>query len=58
VSIKRGEIENSIVMDNCCIDIEEKITDSLIGPNSIISMNQIGPRGYRLIIGESSRISV
>jgi glucose-1-phosphate thymidylyltransferase len=58
VSIKRGEIENSIVMDNCHIDMEEKITDSLIGPSSTINMNQIGPRGYRLIIGESSRISV
>jgi glucose-1-phosphate thymidylyltransferase len=58
VSIKRGEIENSIVMDNCHIDIEEKITDSLIGPSSTINMNQIGPKGYRLIIGESSRISV
>ena len=58
VLIKRGEIENSIIMDNCHIDIEEKITDSLIGPSSTITMNQVGPRGYRFIIGENSRISV
>ena len=58
VLIKRGEIENSIIMDNCLIDIEAKITDSLMGPSSTINMNQIGPKGYRLIIGESSRISV
>jgi len=54
--IKRGEIENSIVMDNCYIDIEEKITDSLIGPHSTITANQSGPKGRKFIIGESSAV--
>lgn len=59
VTIKRGEIENSIVMDHCFIDVDEKITDSLIGPHSIIKANQFNkPKGYRFIIGERSKISI
>jgi len=58
VTIKRGEIENSIIMDNCLIDIEEKITDSLIGPNTEIITNQKGPKGHKLIVGESSKITL
>jgi glucose-1-phosphate thymidylyltransferase len=56
VLIKRGEIENSIIMDKCTIDIEGKIIDSIIGRFSEIGKNQKGPKGYRLTIGESSRI--
>ena len=56
--IKRGEIENSIIMDNCLIDIDEKITDSLIGPHSTIISQDSKPKGYRLIIGERSKITV
>lgn len=58
VRIKRGEIENSIVMDNCYIDIDEKIIDSLIGPHSTITTSQKGPKGRRLIIGESSLLNL
>lgn len=58
VTIKRGEIENSIIMGNCHIDINDKITDSLIGPHSSIFANQNGPKGHRLIVGEGSRITM
>jgi len=59
VAIKRGEIENSILMDNCLVDIDEKITDSLIGPYSVIAMNKRGkPKGYRCVIGERSKITI
>jgi len=54
--IKRGEVENSIIMDNCTIEINTKITDSIIGANSEIVTNQKGPRGHKLILGESSKI--
>ena len=41
------------------IDIEEKITDSIIGPQSMITKNQLDkPKGYRLVIGERSRITI
>lgn len=55
VSIRRGEIENSIIMDHCVIDIDEKITDSLIGPYSKIMSNENNrPRGRRFIVGEKT----
>jgi len=56
VKIKKGEIENSIIMDNCLIEINDKITDSLIGPNTEITTNMKGPKGHKLIVGESSKI--
>jgi glucose-1-phosphate thymidylyltransferase len=55
VTVKRGEVENSIVMDGCIIDTDERITESIIGPNSaIVSRNDGRPRGKKLIIGERS----
>jgi glucose-1-phosphate thymidylyltransferase len=54
--IKRGEIENSIIMENCVIEINTKIIDSIIGANSEIIANQKGPKGHKLIIGENSKI--
>lgn len=54
--IKKGEIENCIVMENCTIDVDAHITDSMIGANSEITTNQKGPKGHRLIVGENSRI--
>lgn len=59
VTIKKAEIENSIIMDNCQIDMDGKITDSLVGPYSVIVTNQKEkPKGYRLILGERSRITI
>lgn len=56
VKIKKGEIENSIIMDKCLIEINDKITDSLIGPNTEIITNMKGPKGHKLIVGEGSKI--
>lgn len=59
VTIKKGEIENSIIMDNCRIDMNGKITDSLIGPYSVIDTNQgEKPKGYRFVLGERSKITI
>lgn len=56
-TIKSCEIENSIVMNDCVIDVKERIVDSLIGPNSkIISNGNNMPKGKRFILGESSFI--
>ena len=52
------ETENSIIMNNCCIDVEEKITDSIIGPYSTLTTNQSGPKGRKFIIGESSAVTL
>jgi len=57
VTIKSGEIENSIVMDGCFININDRIIDSIIGPNTrIVLARESKPRGKRFIIGESSQI--
>ena len=56
-TIKRGEIENSIIMEQCLIEVGEKITDSIIGPYSEITSRKAGkPRGRTLIVGEKSKI--
>jgi len=56
VQMKKGEIENSIILDNCKIEINTKIIDSVIGANSEILTNQKGPKGHKLIVGENSKI--
>ena len=59
VTIEKAEIENSIIMDNCHIDIDGKITDSLIGSHSVIVTNQKDkPKGYRFVLGERSKITI
>jgi hypothetical protein len=43
-------------MDNCAIEINTKIIDSIIGANSEIITKQKGPKGHKLIVGENSKI--
>jgi hypothetical protein len=46
-------------MDGCLIDVKERITDSIIGPNvKIVSDDDSKPSGRRLILGESSQITL
>ncbi len=54
--VKKGEIENSIIMENCVIEIGTKIIDSVIGAHTEIMTNQKGPKGHKLIVGENSKI--
>jgi glucose-1-phosphate thymidylyltransferase len=58
VTIRRGEIENSIIMDYCLIDINDRIVDSLIAPHSIIVSNTGKPMGKRFILGERSHVEI
>jgi len=59
VTIKRGEIENSIIMDRCIIGINDRIIDSLIAPSSrIISKPDNTPTGRRFILGERTYIEL
>ena len=57
-TIKRGEIENSIIMDNCTININDRIIDSLIASHSKIIFNNNTPSGKRFIIGERTYIEL
>ncbi len=56
VKIKKGEIENSIIMDDCCIEINGRIIDSLVGAGTVLTTSQKSPKGYRLVVGEHSKI--
>ena len=56
--IQRGEIENSIIMDDCTINISERITDSLIAPHSKITSNKAAIHGKRFILGEGTSIEL
>lgn len=58
VNIRKGEIENSIVMDNCTIDVKDRIVDSIIASHSEITSNNNTPHGKRFIIGERTRIEL
>ncbi len=59
VKILRAEIENSIILDGTIIDCRERIVDSIIGKDSkIVSYDGDGPRGRRLIVGESTFVSL
>lgn len=56
--IKKGEIENSIIMDYCTIDANERITDSIIAPHSEIVSKRVTPHGKRFILGERTYIEL
>lgn len=53
-----GEIESSIVVGDTRIECDKRILDSLVGRHSIITSSGAPLRGYRLIIGESSKIQI
>ncbi len=57
-TIKKGETENSIIMDNCIINVKDRIADSLIAPYSTITSSDTTPRGKRFILGERTYIEL
>jgi len=59
VTIRGGEVENSIILSDTVIECGKRIVDSLVGKGSRIVSNEDNlPRGYRLIIGENTSVSV
>jgi len=58
-TIKNVSIENSIVMRNSTIEIENMIVDSIIGENSkVLNGIDLKPKGLRLVVGENSRLNL
>jgi len=54
VSFSRGEIEDSIVMDNCRIEIGSRITSSIIGQHSsIVTRTATSTGRLSLTVGEN-----
>jgi len=59
VIVQGGEIENTIIVGDSTIQCGKRIVDSLIGRNSkIVSADMNLPKGYKLIIGENTTISI
>ncbi len=57
--IRKASIENSIVMKNSYIDSDNTIVDSIMGENTkIMSVDNIKPKGKRMMIGENSIIYI
>ncbi len=57
VYIKQGEVENSIIMDNCEINTHSRIVDSIIANDSkIIDTPNSSPKGHRFLLGERSQV--
>lgn len=57
-AIQKGEIENSIIMDNCTINVNDRITDSIIAPHSTVTSGKSAPHGKRFILGERTYIEL
>ena len=57
VKIQQGEIENSIVMDNCEIGTNSRIVDSIIAKSSkIVELGNSLPKRHTFFVGEQSLI--
>jgi glucose-1-phosphate thymidylyltransferase len=57
--IERAEIEDSIVLENSrIVDLHHRLEGSLIGRNVVIGGNNSKPRGYRLLVGDDSKIGI
>lgn len=59
VTLINTELENSIIMNGAHINCGKRITDSLIGKNvEILDINQNVPKGYKLILGDASKVTL
>lgn len=57
VRIEKGEIDNSILMNNCEINIDGRIVDSIIGNNAVITTNSKVPqKGMRFMVGDGTTV--
>lgn len=57
VHVKKGEIENSIIMNDCEINVDCRIVDSIIANGAkIADTPALSPKGYRLLLGERSQV--
>ncbi len=57
-TIRKGEIEDSIIMEHCVIDVNERIIDSIIGPHSEVTTNKSKQHGKKFILGERTTIEL
>jgi len=57
--VENSEIEHSIVLEHSRIDsIPQRIEDSLIGRNVIISRAPLKPKAFKFTLGDNSRVGI
>jgi len=58
-TIRNTEIESTIIMEGTHIDCGKRIVDRLIGRNvEILGYEQNIPKGHRLILGDTSKVTL
>ncbi len=58
-AIINSEIEHSIILENSSIvDVEHRISDSLIGRNVEINRSPYKPKAYKLVLGDHSKVGL
>lgn len=53
-----SEVEDSVVMEGTKIEGIKRIVESLIGRDVKVIKNEVLPKGYKLIIGDSSQVRI
>jgi glucose-1-phosphate thymidylyltransferase len=57
--VRKAEIEHSIIMAESVVEnLPRRLSDSLIGRNSVIRSSQKKPEALRLIVGDSSEVDL
>lgn len=57
-TVRNSEIEHSVVMEGSTIADIQRLEDSLIGKEAVVSRSQIRPRALRLMVGDHCQIDV
>jgi glucose-1-phosphate thymidylyltransferase len=56
--VRHSEVEHSVIMDGSQIIEIQRLEDSLIGKEAIVSRSQVRPRALRLMVGDHCQIDV
>lgn len=56
--IVHSEVEHSVIMDGSTINDIQRLEDSLIGKDVLVSRTQVRPRALRLMVGDHCQIDV
>ena len=56
--VRNSEVEHSVIMDGSRICDIQRLEDSLIGKEAVVSRSQVRPRALRLMVGDHCQIDV
>jgi len=56
--VKETEIEHSIILDGCCINLKGRVEDTILGRGVVLKRTEGRPLGYKFIAGDKSILEV